>query len=308
MRVGQLFLFQVGAGTALSVVLTGVAMGQSMYDYPGSPQTYQQPHANQQQVQWQPQLSPPPGPGGEVMASQNPADMYFTPAQDQPAMNKLISDLMAFRGRLERVERAMIRLDRRMQLVERREMERMGGAMPSLDQQSTLSPQRSYADTVPTQQVNPYRGNFKPVAYQAAPSTVPQPVTSSLQPAAPLHTQQQLARLNTQASALPSLADETPRQKAGADIAIWTINYEEDKIWPGRDQLAASREVVSALRSDEPVALFARGASPNSKEFRERVKAISKYLGKVADVEQVAIAALESSNLDDQTLEIFVTK
>jgi hypothetical protein len=108
---------------------------------------------------------------------------------------------------------------------------------------------------------------------------------------------------------LPSLADEKSRQtKDDAGLAVWTVRYEQGKVWPARAQLPGSREVVSTLRDGRPVALYARGAQPTSKEFRERVRALSRYLSKVADMENVPISTLPADHLDADTIEIFATR
>ena len=106
---------------------------------------------------------------------------------------------------------------------------------------------------------------------------------------------------------LPSLADG-PAAAARGEVAIWAITYpSQDKVWPERDQLAASRQVVEALRQGEVYTVYARGNRPSSKVFRERVRALSRYLGRVAGQESVPIASLPAEHLGDDTIEIMVT-
>lgn len=225
----------------------------------------------------------------------------------------------ALKDRLERVEKAMLRLDRRMQLVERGELSRMsGGAGP--DQRASLSvPERIAQNTAPstaeeeqtamrqlnigpaqgattitpvTAQVdeNAYQGDFRPVSTDTT-------IRSTLQAAPP----RQLA----------SLADSSPasgrKPQAATDVAVWTIRYDSDKVWPDRNQLTLSRDVVEALRAGTSVTLFARGPNPNGTQFRERVKALSRYLAKVTSQDNVPIAALPSPQMDANTIEILAT-
>ena len=82
--------------------------------------------------------------------------------------------------------------------------------------------------------------------------------------------------------------------------------------WPDRTQLPSSRDVVESLRqsgalNNGTVTLYARGKNANAVEFRERVKALSRYLSKVSSLDSVPIAAMPAPHLDDQTIEILVT-
>ncbi len=243
----------------------------------------------------QPALQP------EIIASQNKNEL-FTQFGDEPELGRVLNDLNAVRSRLERIERAMIRLDRRMQLLERRELNRMSS---SLDQADTtaMAPLDAMGESVASlpRAQNAYGGRYQTVGYQYGQGY--NAVTSSLQPAAANY------RASPKRSAgLPRLADVTPKRSMNAGMSVWTIAYEPSKIWPNRGQLAASREVVESLRSDKPVALFARGANPTSKEFRERVKAVSRYLSKVTEVKSVPISAIAAPHLAEDTIEIFATR
>lgn len=228
--------------------------------------------------------------------------------------------ISAMKDRVERVEKAMLRLDRRMQLVERNELNRMSGASP-VDQQSMAAPTQQLATRAsnpapddeqtamrqlnigPPQQSAPaatfiaqvddssYQGDFRPVSTDTT-------IRAPLQ-AAP-------------AKNLISLADTSPaagrKPQAATDVAVWTIRYDtDDKVWPDRAQLPLSRDVVEALRAGSSVTLFARGPNPNGAQFRERVKALSRYLAKVTSQDNVPIAALPSPQMDTNTIEILAT-
>lgn len=219
--------------------------------------------------------------------------------------------------RVRRVERAMIRLDRRMQVVERNEMARVsntnieggqfqptsftsGQAQPtaapsSRDYGQMTSPfsrgaavlsRTSYSDAQPLE--NAFVGKHVSIA--------------PLQPAKPMAANA-AASVGTRVA---SLADKTTDAAAETDVTIWTVNYDPRKIWPDRSQLASSSSVVSALRNGEQVTVFARGARPSSKEFRERVRALSRYLGRVANLESVPIAAMPAEHLSSDTIEVLV--
>jgi len=216
--------------------------------------------------------------------------------------------------RVRRVERAMIRLDSRMRLIERNELARFTTNQKQetkmMSQQARLQPTSFNAtnDIVNFARMNsPFAKRVQP-NYTAS-SLQPGVITSSLQvaPKAQLNPQAQLASAGNSITNLPSLADKTALMQE-KDVSIWTIEYSSNKIWPTRDQLSKSDEVVDLLRGSEPVAIFARGANPSSKEFRERVRALSRYLGKVADSQNVAIATMPASHLDSDTIEVLVTK
>lgn len=218
-------------------------------------------------------------------------------------VSALTAENTQLKDRLQRVERAMLRLDRRMQLVERNELGRMGSGTPSGQVSMTMQEEQQAMQTMeigPSGQMpQGYAGGFQPVSAE---------ITSGLQAASRSAQGATPVRLASNSGALPSLADVEPavgREPKNEDIAIWTVKYEPEKVWPDRAQLPASREVVEALREGKPVTVFARGSKPNSVEFRDRVKAISRYLGKVSSVESVAIAAMPAPHLDDDTIEIF---
>ena len=229
--------------------------------------------------------------------------------QQKVALNNL-SD------RVRRVERAMLRLDSRMKLVERNELARFSSNQttqtPMLNTQAGYKPTsfKTSNDIVNFARINsPFAKRIQPT--YTAPAMQSNIVTSSLQ-VAPKQVMQakpqhQLASANNVISSLPSLAD-TSADMQEKDVSIWTIEYSENKIWPTRDQLAESKSVVDLLRSETPVAVFARGANPSSKEFRERVRALSRYLGKVAHSQDVAIAAMPANHLDRDTIEVLVAK
>lgn len=226
------------------------------------------------------------------------------------------SEMSKLSERVRRVERAMIRLDTRMKLVERNELARFSAnqqqSVPMLNQQAGFKPTSftTTNDIVNFAKINsPFAKRVQP-AYAAA-SMQSKLVTSSLQiapkPVMAMQPQHQLASANNVIASLPSLADTTAAQEE-KDVSIWTIEYSENKIWPTRDQLAESKSVVDLLRGQTPVAVFARGANPSSKEFRERVRALSRYLGKVAQSQDVAIAAMPANHLDADTIEVLVAK
>lgn len=218
----------------------------------------------------------------------------------------------SLKDRLERVEKALIRLDRRMQLVERNELSRMSdntsgqsnekvsslGQVPMSVPMSRADEQAAMQglDIGPPQNTpasNGYMGGFQPVSNKEDTT-----IRAALQ-AAP-------------EADLPSLADMSPSSgkapQAATDVAVWTVRYDDPgKVWPDRAQLPYSRDVVEALRDSGTVTVFARGPNPNDKQFRERVKALSRYLSKVSSVDSVPIAALPSPQLDAQTIEILAT-
>jgi hypothetical protein len=288
----------------------------------------------------------------------NPQALEAVAAQGQMFQSQTIAEVNSLRERVRRVERAMIRLDRRMQLVERNELARMSsltgtGVTPAATFQPTAfsmvgnesAPVAGATDLA--QMTSPFaRGAAamsRPVSLPAQQSfaveslmPTPQPdvtamatmpdlganpavpnagmVTAALQPnLMPVSSSPSDAAAVTGDGAvlgtgLPSLADSEEAAKDEASVAIWTISFEPEKVWPGRDQLLASREVVNALKSDARVALYARGARPASKEFRERVRALSRYLGRVTNAEDVPIAAMPAKHLDSDTIELIVAR
>lgn len=298
----------------VSVAVTGCQNLQMRpnYDSPAGHNPYFQPASsapsssyNQQPMQ-QPQVAQAP--------------RYVSGVNDE-----VVGKMNNLTERVRRVERAMIRLDRRMQLIERNELSRMTNGVMQGD----------------TQQA-PNQGSFQPMSYQGSEASSParlpavkqpyaRPVTNSAgatyQPVAyqdnRITSSLGVARkaVNQQASPsprgmggafgnMPSLADENDKKKNGADssVSIWTIEYENGKIWPAREQLVSSREIVRALAGENPVAIYARGARPSSKEFRERVRAVSKYLSKVTKVDNVPIASMPAKHMDGDTIEIIVTQ
>ena len=257
--------------------------------------------------------------GGQMVAGPmaGPNDPFGMTQSVQMMHSQTMSSVSNLKERVRRVERAMIRLDRRMQLIERNELGRMSGGMGESGQgqgEELYQPMSFVPDVGLTfgaapqaQGLNPAQvagmgSGFQPVAHRQAP-TMGSVISSSLQPApsAP-------SAAPAFANKLPSLADSGNRKTVGdSSVAIWTVNYQENKIWPEREQLPASRDVVEMLRQDEPVTLFARGMRPTSKEFRERVRAISRYLSRVSSREQVAISAMPADHLKDDTIEIVAT-
>lgn len=276
-------------------------------------------------------VSPAAGP---APASAPPAQaMNAAPAYTPVPYQALEASNLELKERLERVEKAMLRLDRRMQLVERNELSRMGTPTAQSDgNSSSLSGSEEQAamralnigpgQNSQNDQSGQNNGDgYRPVASRN------ETITSALQAAPSLSSSnagyggaaypdstQQVASRNT----LPSLADPAPSaarslQPGNGEVAIWTISYEPGKIWPERDQLPSSREVVDALRQSGnssgsgSVTLYARGKNANAVEFRERVKALSRYLSKVSSLDSVPIAAMAAPRLDDQTIEILAT-
>lgn len=227
------------------------------------------------------------------------------------------SEIAKLSDRVRRVEKAMIRLDSRMKLIERNELARFTSAQQQQSAPMAAAGFKPTSFTTTNDIVNFARIN-SPFAKRVQPNFTASSmqsnlVTSSLQVApkptlqAKPQPQHQLASANNVIASLPSLAD-TSASMQEKDVSIWTIEYTENKIWPTRDQLASSKDVVDLLRGETPVAVFARGANPSSKEFRERVRALSRYLGKVANSQDVAIASMPASHLDRDTIEVLVAK
>jgi hypothetical protein len=226
--------------------------------------------------------------------------------------SKQNAEIAKLSEKVKRVERAMIRLDTRMKLVERNELARF---TTSQQQANPLMAEAGFqptsyttsADVVNFARINsPFAKRMQP--NYTARSLRSNAITSSLQISPKVNnTMPKLASANNVISSLPSLADNSAAMDK-KDVSIWTIEYSAHKIWPSRDQLAESKSVVDLLRGEDAVAVFARGANPSSKEFRERVRALSRYLGKVSNAQNVAIASMPSSHLDGDTIEILVTK
>ena len=254
-------------------------------------------------------------PNTQALAAAQPNVVAPTQAlqQSQSALDK-VSEVDE---RVRRVERAMIRLDRRMQIIERNELSRLSGGAPVAGGQPTLQP-TSYplvgGDAFPESTIAP---QFTPGANSVrglmstdggslgTPSVTGSYMSSDVQPVS--YSDGGVVGVGTPGSGIPSLAD-TKDQPSVTNLAIWTVSYEDNKIWPTRDQLAASRDVVDNLRSGGQVTVFARGARPSSKVFRERVRAISRYLGRVAGSDSIPIASMPAENMPEETIEVMVTR
>lgn len=260
------------------------------------------------------QASGPSAAGSVPVAAQPVAPVQtYNPVPYQA----LEASALELKERLERVEKAMLRLDRRMQLVERNELSRMGTqtsqAEPVLNGTEEQVAMRAL-NIGPGDSNAAIPEGFRPV------SSRNESITSALQAAPGLGSSNasmsagssmQVATRNS----LPSLADPVPTQSrslqsSNSQMAIWTVRYEPSKVWPDRAQLPSSRDVVDALRESGatiPLTLYARGKNANGVEFRERVKALSRYLSKVSSLDSVPIAAMAAPHMDDQTIEILVT-
>lgn len=257
-------------------------------------------------------------------AAPRPAVQTIQPAAgdmsyQSPAYQALEGAAMDLKERLERVEKAMLRLDRRMQLVERNELSRMNGRTSSLSPateggavaMSAVPASASDVDEAMQALGLGDASGYRPVASRN------EPITSALQAAPSVAAsvggapRSEPVRLASR-SGLPSLADPAPSAarelKAGQQgVAIWTVHYESGKIWPDRSQLPASRDVVDVLRENGKANIYARGKNASAVEFRDRVKALSRYLSKVSSLETVPIAAMAAPHLDGETIEIVVT-
>ena len=267
----------------------------------------------------------PPYPAYDYSAlapAAGPAPTVQPQAAQQPVYNAVPYQAMEaatleLKERLERVEKAMLRLDRRMQLVERNELNRMSAGPQASAGGYTATTEVTMSDEQAAMRalnIGPgdAESGFRPVASRN------EGITSALQAAPSLRsadvytpgTPMQLASRN----GLPSLADPAPVQSrslqpGNAQVAIWTVRYDTSKVWPDRTQLPASRDVVEALRTNGSgkLTLYARGKNANGVEFRERVKALSRYLSKVSSLDSVPIAAMAAPHLDDETIEILAT-
>lgn len=285
---------------ALAAVASGCQSGSTAYAPPYPAYDYSA-------------LSPAAGPA----SSAQPQAIAQQPAYNPVPYQAMEAVTLELKERLERVEKAMLRLDRRMQLVERNELNRMGaGAQSSSNGYSATSEVAMSDEQAAMRALNigasDSDAGFRPVASRN------EGITSALQAAPSSHatdvytpgTPMQVASRN----GLPSLADPMPApsrslQPGNAQVAIWTVKYESSKVWPDRTQLPASRDVVEALRNNgsSKLTLYARGKNANAVEFRERVKALSRYLSKVSSLDSVPIAAMAAPHLDDETIEILAT-
>jgi hypothetical protein len=258
---------------------------------------YQDPWASTGPATYQPQ--------GRAAPALQPAGAYQVPTYEVPALQPAVAApaaptpedeaaVMRMRERLERVERAMLRLDRRMQLVEKNELSRMNGA----EQTSSIEGGETAAMLSGAM---PVADDFRQVAVQG--------ITSTLQAAPRMVQVAATAAAPAGNAGLPSLADKAPAAGRAPQeaMSIWTVRYQDGKTWPEREQLPSARDVVDSLRGTSVVTVFARGAKPQSVEFRDRVKALSRYLAKVSGQETVAISALDAPHLDGDTIEIFAT-
>jgi hypothetical protein len=237
-----------------------------------------------------------------VQVAPQPAPQAFTPQSTavQMMQSQTMAEMAGLKERVRRVERAMIRLDRRMQLIERNALTRISPDEEEhgtvLQPMSNLGGQSNFYNGGGYEQSN--TAGFKPVAYKPSNKYV----TSSLQ-AAPRN----VDAASSMRSAFPSLADDEVKTEEASSVSIWTINYEPRKIWPSREQLPGSRDVVESLRDGKQVTLFARGVHSSSKEFRDRVRAISRYLGRVSGENSVSIAAMPDEKMDSNIIEIIAT-
>lgn len=273
-------------------------------------------------------IEPAAGPAPSKVAHQTAATPTAGVATAYPALvdpvmaqrtAALQNEVVKLEDRLQRVEKAALRLDRRMQLVERNELSKITA---SNDDDNAPRAASADSDAAPEAAMNNSDDDAAPTSVRvSAPRTsagygggfqpVSTPITSALQAAPQAQPATAPSRVadSRPANALPSLADpaaNTSRVATGEEkLAIWTVHYSDDKVWPERDQLPSSREVVTLLREGGKATIFARGAQPNSREFRERVKALSRYLAKVTSLDSVPIAALAAPHLSGDTIEIF---
>lgn len=262
-------------------------------------------NAQFQQQQFQaPQMQAPHF--GATHNGQQP--VLVTTPEDQ-RVSALTAQLTELQDRLARSERAMLRLDRRMQLVEANELTRMDGAqLSAVTGGQDIQPVALVGDSLNTAAVPSRQRGIGQQFNQAGQGQLVPVAASRIGLPGQQQFNQQPQQQGRALLGLPSLADrgKPASADAAAELSVWTIRYQEKKIWPERAQLKSSRDVVTALRdSTKPVAVYARGKNTASKEFRERVRAISRYLSKVGEQEQVPIAALPAEHLDNDTIEIF---
>lgn len=225
---------------------------------------------------------------------------------------QLEAAVLNLRERLERVEKAMLRLDRRMQLVEKNELSRMSGQTSELSGDEERVALRSLG-LGPSDVVHDAESAVE--GFRAV-SSRGEAITSALQ-AAPrvpaFGAEGGVVQTGRQVAGLPSLADATIAPARGAatsplaQMAIWTVKYNAEDTWPARQQLPSSKDIVDLLRQSGGMTLYARGKNANGIQFRERVKAISRYLAKVSSLDTVPIVAMAAPHLDDETIEILAT-
>lgn len=240
------------------------------------------------------------------------------PGYPMGAMSALEGNQQALSQRLERIEQALLRLDKRMQLVERNELGRMSGGgnvplstAPAADllSQAPAAGPAPLAQTVRQALREDWGSEIMPQSLAQAPEA--SPYAEGFAPVSQVDTTIR-GTLQAAPNRLPSLADQNSPvagripQSAG-NMAVWTVRYEPSKVWPDRNQLAASRGVVELLRNSQTVTLVARGPNPTRPEFQERVRALSRYLSKVAALETVPISTLATPQLDADTIEVLAT-
>lgn len=291
------------AFVASTLLFAGCQSSYPQYGYQ-APLNVDMSHlAAQQQTFNQGQMQPPSMGSQSMPVAQPNAQQVIVTTEAEQRLSAVTAQLTELQDRLSRTERAMLRLDRRMQLVEANELSRMDGAqMSSLE--SSVQPVSMVGQSIAPNAAPESAGSLMPVSmtnFMHNQNALAQRQMGSLQQANSMSGGSALL-------GLPSLADtsKASAEGAAAELAVWTISYQSKKIWPERAQLKSSRDVVTALRdADRPVAVYARGKHTNSKEFRERVRAVSRYLSKVTEREQVPIAALPAEHLDGDTIEIF---
>lgn len=243
------------------------------------------------------------------------------PGYPNNALSTLEGNQQVLQQRLERIEQALLRLDKRMQLVERNELGRMSGANPAgvpttpalPDVVSQAPAAIPLAQTVRQAMREDWGSDILPPSLAASMAQAPEttPYASGFAPVSQVDTTIR-STLQAAPNRLPSLADQTSAaagrmpQSAG-NMAIWTVRYEPGKVWPDRSQLPTSRAVVELLRNSQTVTLVARGPNPTRPEFQERVRALSRYLAKVAALETVPISTLATPQLDTDTIEVLAT-
>ncbi len=253
----------------------------------------------------------------QPVVSQRPDYAY----QQAPLYNAQTQAMEAehqeLKRRLDRAEQALLRLDRRMQLVERNELGRMGSVMnPELSttQAASLGQPQLVQTVRQALQTPTWQNEPEAASAMVADTAAAQPVYAEgfMPVSGALPDSTIRSTLQASPNRLPSLADAQTAAtgripQSNNDLAIWTVRYEPDKVWPDRDQLPASRTVVEMLRKSDTISLVARGAKPNSPAFQERVRALSRYLAKVAALETVPISTLVAPQLDGDTIEILAT-
>ena len=295
----------LGAAALVMSGCTAVQAGPAVVPTQPMQQANSQQYLQQQQAYMQQQQA--------AFATQTPygqAPLQQTAQPNIALHNQTVAEIDSLRERLRRTERAMIRLDRRMQLIEQSELSRMAEVTQP---EPAAGPQQSSAfDARAPQQA----GQFMPMAYHGLQIGAPQQLNSAgrsilgtpqaVQPQKINAVQKQ--QPSSSLAALPSLADAEKAAVEEPGLTVWTISYPQGKVWPARNELLNSAELVKALRGGKSLALFARGQNPSDRQFRDRVRALSQYLGQVADLDSVPIATLSSDTMDGNTIELFATR